>query len=253
MKTKHKKEKTLSKKLNKTIALVTGASRGLGKAISLALAGQGATVLLTATNKTRLQQVADDIDKTQGKSEILPADLTNEKDIISLIEQIKNKFGKLDILINNAGVTQSSKLEDTPTEKWDRCIAVNARAPFILCRQALPLLHKSDEAAIINIASVVGVKGYPLQSAYTASKHALRGMTISLAEELKQTSIRVHLLCPGGIDTDMVTQVRPDIKKDELMKPEEIAELVIYLLTHRGNAVLDELRIRRAASNPWFD
>jgi len=243
----------LSKKLNKRIALVTGASRGLGKAISLALANEDATVIVTATDKTRLKPVADKIKKSGGNAEIIPADLTKENDIISLIEQTKNTFGKLDILINNAGVTQSSKIEDTPTEKWDLCMAVNARAPFILCRQALPLLYKSDQAAVINIASVVGIKGYPLQSAYTASKHALRGMTMSLAEELKKTRIRVHLLCPGGIDTDLVTQVRPDIKKDELMKPEEIAELVIYLLTHRGNAVLDELRIRRAASNPWFD
>lgn len=243
----------MSKKLNKRIALVTGASRGLGKAISLALANEDATVIVTATDKTRLKPVADKIKKSGGNAEIIPADLTKENDIISLIEQTKNTFGKLDILINNAGVTQSSKIEDTPTEKWDLCMAVNARAPFILCRQALPLLYKSDQAAVINIASVVGIKGYPLQSAYTASKHALRGMTMSLAEELKKTRIRVHLLCPGGIDTDLVTQVRPDIKKDELMKPEEIAELVIYLLTHRGNAVLDELRIRRAASNPWFD
>ncbi|MHC4110003.1 MAG: SDR family oxidoreductase [Planctomycetota bacterium] len=104
----------------------------------------------------------------------------------------------------------------------------------------------------MNIASVVGVKGYPLQSAYTASKHALRGMTISLAEELRGSNIRVHLLCPGGVDTELVQNVRPDIKKHDLMQPEEIAELVLYLLTHKGNAVIDELHIRRAASTPWF-
>ncbi|MHC4111793.1 MAG: SDR family oxidoreductase, partial [Planctomycetota bacterium] len=104
----------------------------------------------------------------------------------------------------------------------------------------------------INIASVVGVKGYPLQSAYTASKHALRGMTISLAEELRDSNVRVHLLCPGGVDTELVQNVRPDIKKQDLMQPEEIAELVLYLLTHKGNAVIDELHIRRAASTPWF-
>jgi len=129
---------------------------------------------------------------------------------------------------------------------------VNARAPFILCREALPLLKKAKAGYIINIASVVGVKGYPLQSAYTSSKHALRGMTISLAEELRGSNIRVHLLCPGGVDTDLVQKVRPDIKKDELIQPEEIAELVLYLVTHKGNAVIDELHIRRAASTPWF-
>ena len=96
------------------------------------------------------------------------------------------------------------------------------------------------------------MKGYPLQSAYTASKHALRGMSIALAEELRGTRVRVHVICPGGIDTDMVTRVRPDIPKRDLIDPEEIAELVLYLCTHNGNAVLDELRPRRAAGGPWF-
>jgi 3-oxoacyl-[acyl-carrier protein] reductase len=129
---------------------------------------------------------------------------------------------------------------------------VNARAPFILCREALGLLRKAPAGYIINITSVVGVKGYPLQSAYTSSKHALRGMTISLSEELRDSNIRVHLLCPGGVDTEMVSNVRPDIKKEDLIGPDEIAELVLYLVTKKGNGVLDELHIRRAAAAPWF-
>jgi NAD(P)-dependent dehydrogenase (short-subunit alcohol dehydrogenase family) len=143
-------------------------------------------------------------------------------------------------------------LEQTSTQDWDGLFAVNTRAPFILCREALPLLRKAPKAYIINIASVVGVKCYALQSAYTASKHALRGMTKSLAEELRGTNVRVHSICPGGIDTDMIGTIRPDIKKEDLMQPEEIAELVLYLVTHKGNAVIDELHIRRAASAPWF-
>ena len=114
------------------------------------------------------------------------------------------------------------------------------------------MLRKFQPSYIINIASVVGVKGYPLQSAYTASKHALRGMSISLSEELRDSQIRVHVLCPGGVDTELVGKVRPDINKGDLIGPDEIAELVLYLVTHKGNAVLDELHIRRAASTPWF-
>jgi len=149
-------------------------------------------------------------------------------------------------------VTHSAKLEETATDDWERCMWVNARAPFILCREALPLLRKAEAGCIINIASVVGVKGYPLQSAYTGSKHALRGMTISLAEELRGSNVRVHLICPGGVDTDMVSNVRPDIRKEELIAPGEVAELVLYLVTHKGNAVIDELHIRRATAAPWF-
>jgi NAD(P)-dependent dehydrogenase (short-subunit alcohol dehydrogenase family) len=242
----------MSKQLASKVAIVTGASRGIGRAISIALAQEAATVVLAARSTEKLHEVAEKVTKAGGKPEIVVTELTEEESIKNLVKTTNEKFSRLDILINNAGVTHSAKLEQTATEDWQHCINVNARAPFILCREALPLLKKSQASYIINIASVVGVKGYPLQSAYTSSKHALRGMTISLAEELKGSNIRVHLLCPGGVDTDMVGSVRPDIKKDELINPEEIAELVLYLVTHKGNAVIDELHIRRAISTPWF-
>ena len=242
----------MSKQLASQVAIVTGASRGIGRAISIALAQEGATVILAARSNGKLQEAADEVVKVGGKAEVVVTELTEEESIKNLVKTTGEKFHRLDILVNNAGITHSAKLEQTATEDWERCMRVNARAPFILCREALGLLKKSEAGYIINIASVVGVKGYPLQSAYTSSKHALRGMTISLAEELKGSNIRVHLLCPGGVATDMVGSVRPDIKRDELMQPEEIAELVIYLVTHKGNAVIDELHIRRATSTPWF-
>jgi len=234
------------------VAIVTGASRGIGRAISVALAHEVATVVLAARSIQQLQITAEQVTKAGGAAHVVHVELTEEMSIRNLIQVTGEKLGRLDILVNNAGVTHSAELQKTSTEDWQRCISVNARAPFILCREALPLLKKSQAAYIINISSVVGVKGYPLQSAYTASKHALRGMTISLAEELRGSNIRVHLLCPGGVDTEMTDRVRPDIAKDELIKPEEIAELVLYLVTHKGNAVMDELRIRRATASPWF-
>lgn len=242
----------MAKQLASKVAIVTGASRGIGRAISVALAQEAATVVLAARSIRKLQETADQVTKAGGKAKIVVTELTEEESIKNLVKVTSEKFSRLDILVNNAGVTHSAKLEETTTEDWERCMQVNVRAPFILCREALGLLKKSQAGYIINIASVVGVKGYPLQSAYTSSKHALRGMTISLAEELKGSNIRVHLLCPGGVDTELVQKVRPDIKKDELMQPEEIAELVLYLITHKGNAVIDELHIRRATSTPWF-
>lgn len=242
----------MKKQLAGKVAIVTGASRGIGRAISIALAKEGATVVLAARSIQKLEQTARQVTKEGGKAQIVVTELTDEESIKNLVRAAKEKYGRLDILVNNAGVTHSAKLGQTQTKYWDYCMQVNARAPFILCREALPLLRKAKAGYIINIASVVGVKGYPLQSAYTASKHAIRGMTISLAEELKGSNIRVHLLCPGGVDTELVQKVRPDIKKDELIKPEEVAELVIYLVTHKGNAVIDELHIRRATASPWF-
>jgi len=242
----------MEKRLTGKVAIVTGAGRGIGRAISVALAKEAATIVLTARAVDKLKETAELVTAAGGEAEIIPTELTDEQSIKNLVRAAGEKFSRLDILVNNAGITHSAKLEETATEDWDRCHNVNARAPFILCREALPLLKKAQAAYIINIASVVGVKGYPSQSAYTASKHALRGMTISLAEELRGSNIRVHLLCPGGVDTDLVQKVRPDIKKKDLMQPEEIAELVLYLITHKGNAVIDELHIRRAASTPWF-
>jgi 3-oxoacyl-[acyl-carrier protein] reductase len=242
----------MAEQLAGKVAIVTGASRGIGRAISAALAQEAATIVLAARSIQQLQITAEQVTNAGGEAQIVQVELTEEQSIRNLIQVTGEKFGRLDILVNNAGVTHSAELEQTTTEDWQRCMSINARAPFILCREALGLLKKSKAAHIINIASVVGIKGYPLQSAYTASKHALRGMTISLAEELRGSNIRVHLLCPGGVDTDMVDSVRPDIPKDELINPEEIAELVLYLVTHKGNAVMDELRIRRATSSPWF-
>jgi len=242
----------MAEQLAAQVAIVTGASRGIGRAISIALAAEGATVVLAARSLEKLQETAQEVTKAGGHALIVATELTEEQSIKNLVKVTHEKCGRLDILVNNAGVAHLAKLEETSTEDWQRCLWVNARAPFILCREALPLLRKSPSACIINIASVVGVKGYPLQSAYTASKHALRGMTISLAEELRDSNVRVHLLCPGGVDTDMVGNMRPDIKKEDLIGPDEIADLILYLVTHRGNAVIDEVHLRRATAAPWF-
>ncbi|MHC4882607.1 MAG: SDR family NAD(P)-dependent oxidoreductase [Planctomycetota bacterium] len=240
------------KSLDGQVALVTGANRGIGRAVALALADLGAQIVAAARNRQLLDQLVAEIEEAGGKAAAVVFDLADESTINALVEQVKSQFGRLDILVNNAGLTHSAPLEETTTADFDRIMAVNARGPYILTRQCLPLLKAAPQATIVNISSVVGVKGYPKQSAYTASKHALRGWSIALAEELRGTNVRVHVLCPGGVDTDMVGNVRPDIPKDALISPEEIAELVVYCATHKGNAVIDEFRIRRTASAPWF-
>lgn len=239
-------------RLDGKAAIVTGGSRGIGRAIAVSLADEGAAVVLAARSREKLAEAAQAVRRAGGTAEVVETEMASEESIRELVRRTQERFGGLDILINNAGITHSSPLEETRTEDLDRCWTINARGPFLLCREALPLLRKAEVGTIVNISSVVGVKGYPLQSAYTASKHALRGMTISLAEELRGTNIRVHVVCPGGVDTDLVQQVRPDINKDELIGADEVAELVLYLVTHKGNAVVDELHIRRATSSPWF-
>jgi len=234
------------------VAIVTGASRGIGRAIACALAGEQAAVALVGRDIAALGRTGDAVAAAGGTAMVAPADMTDEGALCDMVQSVVARFGRIDVMVNNAGITHSATLQETATEDWDRCMAVNARGPFILCRQVLPVLKRAPRGRIINISSVVGVKGYAMQSAYTASKHALRGLSIALAEELRGSNVRVHVLCPGGVDTEMVSRVRPDISKDALIDPREIADLVVYLVAHEGNAVVDELHIRRATAAPWF-
>ncbi|MFC1764525.1 SDR family oxidoreductase [Planctomycetota bacterium] len=240
---------TTQKSLTRKIAMVTGASRGIGRCAAQQLADAGATVILTATNPESLTTVAAE---SGSACSAFAADLVDELAIEALIAHVKATHGRLDILVNNAGVTFSGDIESTTVADWDGCMAVNARGPFLLCRAALPLLRLGHDPCIVNISSVVGIKGYAQQTAYTASKHALRGFSLALAEELRPAGIRVHVICPGGVDTDMVQNVRPDIPKDELISPDEVAEAVLFLVARSGQGLVDEIRLRRRTSAPWF-
>ncbi len=242
----------MPQRLKEKVAIVTGASRGIGRAIGVALGAEGATVVLSGRSEPDLKVTAQQVTAAGSAAEVVLTELGDEESIANLVRVTEQCFGRLDILVNNAGITHLAAFEETKTEDLDRCWAINARAPFILCREALPLLKKAERGYIVNIASVVGVKGYPFQSAYTASKHALRGMSMSLAEELRGSSVRVHVICPGGVDTELVARVRPDLNRADLIGPDELAELVVYLVTHKGNAILDELHVRRATAAPWF-
>ena len=242
----------MTKKLTNKIALITGGGRGIGKEIALALGSEAATVVLTSRTETELKAVAEQIETAGGKAITVVSDMADLGSLKQLTDFISNELGGLDLLVNNAGITCSGAMEETDNVIYQRVMDINARAPYVLCRDLLGLLRKSDAGYIINISSVVGVKGYALQTAYSSSKHALRGMSIALAEELRDTNIRVHVICPGGTATEMVSKVRPDIALDELIDPKEVAELVHYLITHKGNAMVDELHIRRKSSAPWF-
>jgi len=242
----------MAEALKDQVAIVTGAGRGIGRAVALALAREGAIVVLASRTKASLQGTMDEIGAAGGAGMVMPTDLAEEADIRRLVAEVDANYGRLNILVNNAGVAAKGLLLDTSTETWDRLMRVNARGPFLLCRDAIPLMKQAGGSVVVNVASVVGVKGYPEQAAYTASKHALMGMTKVLAQEVKPDNIRVHAVCPGGVATDMVKEMRPDIDDDLLMSPDEIADIVLFLVTHRGNAVIDQINVRRAASTPWF-
>jgi 3-oxoacyl-[acyl-carrier protein] reductase len=239
------------KSLEGKVAIVTGASRGIGRSIALTLARNGARVSLAAKTGAQLKAVQAEIEAMGGQASSFPTDVSREAEVIALIRDTGERFGRLDILVNNAAIGVFGPLVETTAEQWDRIFAINARGPFLLCREAIPYLRKQERAFIINISSVVGVKGYVDQGAYSASKHALMGMTKSLAKEVHQDGIRVHAVCPGGVDTQLIAEARPDLDRSVLMQPKEIADIVLFLVTRQGNAVIDEIHVRRSNSTPW--
>ena len=240
--------------LKDKVVLVTGGSRGIGFEIAKSFAQCGAKVIITGRSRVSLATAVNIIQNETGSViSYSETDVSNENDIVDLAQRIDSDYGKLDILVNNAGITLSSMLSDTTISDWDQIMNINARGTFLTCRECIGLLRNGNLKLIINISSVVGVKGYAMQTAYTASKHAVRGFSIALAEELKPEGFRVHVICPGGVATDMVSKVRPDINKNELIGAEEISEAVIFLAAgNTGNGVIDEIRIRRESSGPWF-
>lgn len=235
------------------VAFITGGGGGIGRAIAKSLAQEKVKIVLFGGNNiAKLEETAKVVKQTGGECEIFAGNLLDQTKTSSLFDKAIQTVGKLDILINNAGCAQSTPFEQISTEEFDNIMNLNVRVPFFLTQKALPYLKKSDRASIINIASVVAHAGYPLQSAYTASKHALLGFTKSLASELFDKGIRVHAVSPGGVYTDMVKVSRPDLTPDGMIMPEDIAEIVTFLLKSRTNAVIDEVCVHRSLKQPFL-
>lgn len=232
-------------------ALVTGAGRGIGRAIGSALASAGARVFLAARTTDQLESAAREIQQNGGTAVPIPTDLSKEEDIQSLFQRISDRAGGLDILVNNAGVGFFGPLVEFSSSDFDRVMQVNTKATFLCCQQALQLMIPKRKGYIINISSVVGFKGYPNQAAYTASKHAVMGLTKSLAVEAQEHGIRVSAVLPGGVNTKMVADARPDLDPKILLQPEDIAHTVLYLLSLSDRAAVDQIYIRRRGSQPF--
>ena len=232
------------------VALITGAGGGIGRALTKRLHDLGYRLALNGRSLEKLKRSAE----AAGCGEtalLLPGDLTDRGFAEGLIAKVEAHFGRLDVLINNAGVCAIGPMQETSYETLDLLMKTNVYAPFILCRDAIPLLERSDCAEVINIGSVVSHKGYAMQSAYATAKHALLGMSKVLGAEVYSKGIRVHVIAPGGVNTDMVRISRPDIQTASMISPEDIADSVEFLLTHRGNAIIDEIQLHRYDKMPF--
>jgi 3-oxoacyl-[acyl-carrier protein] reductase len=241
----------MSVDLSGKVALVTGAGRGIGRSIALALAGAGARTLLTARSAGELQGVAGEIRSRGGEAESLAADLSRPEGVEAVFDALKRTYGTLEVLVNNAGLGLSGPLMEFPAESLELLLAVNVKGLFLCCQQAMRLMVPARSGYIINISSVVGFKGYANQSAYAASKHAVMGITKSLAVEAQPHGIRVSAILPGAVDTGLMEALRPDLDKALLMKPQDVADAVMFLLSLSETAAVDEIYIRRRSSAPF--
>ena len=237
--------------LKNQVILITGASGGIGSELARRLAPMGVKLALCGRSEEKLTKLKAETDELGAETMIWVGDITDDDAPKACVQAVVEHFGQLDVLVNNAGLALSCPLEQTTAKQFDDIMALNVRAPYFLCQQALPALRKAHAPTILNIASVVGHKGYPLQSAYAASKHALIGMTKSLANEVYEEGIRVHIIAPGAVYTDMVRISRPDLSPEGMILAEDIADIAIFLLTHRTNAVIDEIEVHRAGKAPF--
>ena len=238
--------------LRDKVLVLTGGGGGIGRAVAEKLAGcHMMIVLLGGRNIEKLEAVRAKVEK-HTRCLVLPGELDDPEFLRRSVETVAETYGGIDVLVNNAGAAQSTPFDKISPAEFDRLMAVNVRAPFFLTQAALPYLKRSAAATVVNIASVVAHSGYPLQSVYSASKHALLGWTKSFARECYKDGIRVHAISPGGVYTDMVKLSRPDLSPEGMIMPEEVAEIVHFLLVHRGNAVIDEILLHRVAKEPFL-
>jgi len=219
------------------IAIVTGASRGIGRGIALALAEAGATVICAARDQGKLDDVVTEIAAAGGKAHAHPVDVASRESIEALITSTVAGHGRIDVLVNNAGITRDNLLLRMKPAEWDDVIATNLTSVFISTQAVMKPMLKQRAGSIINIGSVVGLTGNAGQANYAAAKAGLIGFSKSVAREVASRGIRVNVITPGFIDTDM-TSAMPDAAKQALLAniplgrtgaPSDIAALVVYL------------------------
>ena len=238
-----------SKFLTDKIALVTGASRGLGKAIALALAQEGASIAAVARTEAALQETLEAIRATGGVAEAYALDVADGAAVEAAVEKIAARFQHIDILVNNAGVTRDGLLMRMKSEDWDAVLDTNLKGAFHLTKQVGRLMVKQRAGRIINISSVIGLMGNAGQANYAASKAGLIGFSKSVAREFASRNITCNVVCPGFIETDMTRGLGEDMRKklldriplQRLGQPDDVAGAVSFLCSPAANYITGQI------------
>ena len=235
------------------VALVTGASSGIGAATALALAEAGASVAISARRADRLAGLVAQIEAVGGKALALPGDMTVEADAIKAVKDTVAQLGRIDILINSAGVMQAGGIVGCDTEEYRRVIDINLMATVYTCAAAVPHMQAQGVGDIVTISSLAGRKGGPMTSAYSASKHAVNAMTDGMRQELGAQNIRVSTLMPGATTTEVGDSIsnpawremiKAHVAKDGAVSPADIGDTIVFMMALPRRANISEISIR---------
>lgn len=224
-----------------SVAVVTGAGRGIGRAIAVELGRLGAKVALAARSRTELEETAQMIG---AGASVLPTDVTRKKELETLFEQVSGTLGPVDILVNAAGLGIFGPVTDFTDEDFETLINTNLRGIFFASRFVLPSMMQRGTGHIVNIASIAGKVGSANRAVYCASKFAVVGFTESLAEEVRQHGIRVSVICPGSTDTAFSTAGGSAKSRERMLKPEDVAYAVRMIVTQAPNSFISEVVMR---------
>ncbi len=219
------------------VALVTGAGRGIGRAISLRLANDGVYIAAVARSEQELNSLQVEINSQGGKCLSIVSDLRDPTEPDRIVAELMKREGRLDLLINNAGIAWAKSITDVSYEQWREMFALNMDAVFLLTRAVLPLFHRQNSGQIVNIGSDASIKGIGKMACYCSTKFALRGFTLALREELRGTGIRLNLILPGPVNTTIIGKDN----HPELIQPKDVAELVRQVISLPQNTDVWEI------------
>jgi len=233
----------MSDALSGKVALVTGAGRGIGRAIALAFAEEGAAVALVARSRADLAGVAAEIRERGGRALAVPTDVTQDAAVESAVENVAGELGRLDILVTSAGTASFAPVADSKPGDWDAMLALNLRAVMVCCRAALPTMMRQRSGTILNLASIAAKRALPGSAVYTATKMAVIGFSRVLAEELRPHGVRVGVLVPGAVDTPLWDTLGSSPPRDKMLRPEDVARAAVLMAALPPHASLEELTL----------